>query len=67
MHINTKIVFHWTNRNGTKEKLETTGRYFRNYAIELLEDEVFDKVFNVYYTVDNKITKKLDYYNEDFL
>ncbi len=63
MNRDAKIVFHWTNSNRTKGRLETTGQYFKNYAIELLEDSTLDKVLNVHYTLDNEITKKLDYYD----
>lgn len=67
MKRNSRVVFHWTNKNGTKDKLETIGRNFKNYAIELMEDELLDRVFNVHYTVDDEITKRLDYYNTEEL
>ncbi len=59
------IVFHWTNKNGSRGNVSTTGMFFKTYAIELLEDEAFDRVFNTYYTIDDKITHKLDYYNTE--
>lgn len=63
MKPTTKVVFNWTNKNGTKCSLSTVGRYFKNYAVEFLEDEKIDKVRDVYYTVNNEVTHKLDYYN----
>jgi len=60
--INTPIVFHWKEKNIHKT-LNTSFCYFRNYAIELLEQEQNDIVHNVYYTINNQITIKLEYYN----
>ena len=64
MSPTTKIVFHWLDSFGVRHSMQTTYEYFKNYAIEFLEDEQLDKVANVYYTIDNMITKKLDYYND---
>lgn len=66
MSPQTRVVFHWKNPKGIQESLATTWEYFKNYAIELLEDEQIDKVRDVYYTVNNEITHKLDYYNQEF-
>ena len=60
----TKIVFHWLDDLGVRRSFKTTYTYFKSYAIELLEQEQLDIVSDIYYTIDNLITKKLDYYNE---
>lgn len=64
MKPTTRIVFYWLDELNKRRSLATTYEYFKNYAIEFLEDEQLDKVRDVYYTVENFITYKLDYYNE---
>lgn len=59
----TPIEFHWLDPQGRRHKLVTSYKYFKNYAIEFLEQEQVDIVYNVHYTLGN-ITVKLDYYNE---
>lgn len=63
MNPNEIIIFYWINKRGQREALKTTARFFKAYAIELLEEESLDKVTSVYYTIGNFITHKLDYYN----
>lgn len=58
----TKIVFHYTDRRGNKQSLQTIYRHARDVVIELLELTTLDEASDVYYTLGN-ITKKLDYYN----
>ena len=65
MNRDSKIVFYWTEKSGKKRQLETTGEYFKNYAINLMEDEFLDKISKPHYTIDNGVLKILDYYNED--
>lgn len=60
--LTNKIVLHWRDRQNRQNSLPIDELLFRRYIIELAEDEKFDIVFNVYYTVGN-ITHKLDYYN----
>lgn len=63
MNPNDNVTFYWLNRRGQRECLRTKARFFKAYAIELLEEEALDKVRSIYYTVGNSITHKLDYYN----
>lgn len=62
----TPIEFHWLDHHGKRHSLKTTYYYFKNYAIQLLEESHIAKVYDVYYTVNNEITHKLDYYNQVF-
>ncbi len=65
MKRNDLVVFTWTLKSGVKQSLLTSGAYFKEYAIQLLEDQAVDKVFNVHYS-HNNTTIELDYYNSSF-
>lgn len=66
MKPTTRVVFEWLDRRNKRQELVTTFAYFKQYAIELAEDEQVDIVRDVYYTINN-VTKRLDYYNEELL
>lgn len=65
MNPNDNVTFWWLDRHNRRQFLKTKARFFKAYAIELLEDEQLDKVRSIYYTVGNLITHKLDYYNTE--
>lgn len=58
----TKVIFHYTDKLGNKQSIQTIYRHAREMLIELLEQTQFDEISELYYTVGN-ITRKLDYYN----
>ncbi len=60
----TEVVFSWTNAFGKTEQLSTKYAYAREMAIHLLELSQVDKISDIYYTVDNKVTR-LDYFNTE--
>ena len=61
----TTVVFTWLNKKGLREQITTRFAYAREIAMELLEQEQIDKVRDIYYTVNNKASYKLDYYNTE--
>jgi len=63
MNPTDRVVFTWWSYQKTKCELRTTGEYFKNYAIELMEDEKVDKVFNAHYSINEGKLVRLDYYN----
>lgn len=59
-----KITFHFTNRLGNEETINTTYAYSRDLVINLLEKERAGIIFDIRYTV-NDTTYKLDYFNTE--
>lgn len=61
------VLFKFKTPKGTTAEYKVPSKYARAKAIELAEDALFDKIFDVTYTViidGQEVTKPLDYFND---
>lgn len=62
MERNDKVTFSWKTASGRRTSFKTFGQDFKFHAVELMEQEQNEEIFDVWFTC-NEITEKLDYYN----